>query len=313
VTGSNDQDHSEPGSCRQLRLFAPSKPLLERFGPEFFRGVPQAPGVYLMYDSERRLIYVGQSKNLRQRLNSYRHANPETHSRKVIRLIHSVSHIELELCEDARSARLRENFLLRTRRPKFNSANTYPKAYVFLVFIPSGSSLRLRWTTEVPGEGEIYGAFKRRAIYAYGALLRLLWMVLRQPALLTDFPAGCFSGKLPGQFELTGALCKADLQTFTGPLSQYLAGESEELVDLLQAGLGNLEEQCLFLRNTVAADLENLAEFFRTGPFRNYQLRQRHGIRTTWIPQEELDDLILSQAPPGTAEVEEAKAQSPKL
>ena len=56
----------------QLRLFPPAKPLLERFGREFFGRVPACPGVYLMSGTADRLLYVGQSQNLRARLNRYK-------------------------------------------------------------------------------------------------------------------------------------------------------------------------------------------------------------------------------------------------
>lgn len=45
-----------------------------KFGKEFLSGVPTQPGVYSLFDGQRRLLYVGKAKNLRRRLSQYRKA-----------------------------------------------------------------------------------------------------------------------------------------------------------------------------------------------------------------------------------------------
>src|SRR5512132_1710482 len=105
---------------RQLHLFPAPKPLAERLGEDFFRAVPARPGVYLMAGKDDRILYVGQSQNLRVRLASYKLARPDRAPRKLIRLIHSVRSITWETCPTARAARVRENELLRLLRPRFN-------------------------------------------------------------------------------------------------------------------------------------------------------------------------------------------------
>ena len=75
----------------QLWLFEPPKPLVERFGNEFFRALPERPGVYLMCGASEGVLYVGKAGNLRKRLAAYRVANPERMSRRMIRLLHPES------------------------------------------------------------------------------------------------------------------------------------------------------------------------------------------------------------------------------
>jgi excinuclease ABC subunit C len=106
----------------QLWLFPPPRPLVERFGEEFFRSLPEAPGVYLLCGPTEGVLYVGRARNLRRRLSSYRVANPERLPRRVIRLLHRVTRIEWDLCADEAAASAREEQLICVLAPRFNVA-----------------------------------------------------------------------------------------------------------------------------------------------------------------------------------------------
>lgn len=106
----------------QLWLFPPPKPLVERLGEDFFRGLPSGPGVYLMCGTEAGVLYVGSARNLKKRLSTYRVANPERLPRRMIRLLHRVARIEFDQCHDERSARCREELLICVLAPPYNRA-----------------------------------------------------------------------------------------------------------------------------------------------------------------------------------------------
>ena len=249
---------------RQLRLFEHPKPLLTRLGADFFKSLPKCPGVYLMFNDADRLLYVGQSSNLRVRLGSYKNANPNHVPRKVLRLVHSVARINIEPCETPLAARLRENELLRTRRPRFNRMNTWPKAYWFVGVREEGDRLHL-WLTLQPENSEnLYGAFKANTRAAFGALLR----ILGQPASLTSPPR---SVELPRRDDI----------------HEFLSGTSDFLLSKAQPRGDSLFAQSLF-----AHDHDLLTRFYRAGPNRNRRICEQHNLR--FIPQEQLDDLLLT-------------------
>ena len=108
--------------ARQLWLFDPPKPLVERLGEAFFRSVPARPGVYFMCGSGEGVLYVGKARNLRKRLASYRVANPERLPRRLVRLLHAVRRIEWDECATEELARYREELLICVLAPKFNVA-----------------------------------------------------------------------------------------------------------------------------------------------------------------------------------------------
>ena len=69
-------------SAQQLCFFKFERPLLDLLGVEFFRSAPAKPGVYLFLGEGKRVLYVGQSKNLRLRLSYYKNAQPEREPRR---------------------------------------------------------------------------------------------------------------------------------------------------------------------------------------------------------------------------------------
>ena len=106
----------------QLWSFPPPRPLVERLGEEFFRALPPQPGVYLMCGDRKGVLHVGKARNLRTRLSSYRVANPERFPRRIVRLLHQVRRIELDVCSSEDAARHREELLICVLQPRFNRA-----------------------------------------------------------------------------------------------------------------------------------------------------------------------------------------------
>ena len=275
--------------ARQLHLFAAPKPLLERLGQDFFRAVPRAPGVYIMTGQDQRVLYIGQSKNLRARLGSYKNARPDCAPRKTIRLIHQVDTITWELCGSPGAARLRENELLRLHRPKFNRANVYPRAYSFVWLKHGQDATELGRALTVEAGARLYGAFKNGALAGYGALLRLLWAALHQPVSPSDFPAGLLGPKPPRCFRFPHPLPAHLLQ----PLLRFLERTSDALLQACADALPKPEALSPFQRALYQSDLETLAGFYRFGPRRNHDLKTLHQLPAPLIPQEHLDDLLV--------------------
>ena len=109
-------------AARQLWFWPPPRPLVVRFGDDFFRHVPTQPGVYFLCGAEPGVLYVGKAKNLRRRLATYRVANPDRLPRRMVRLLHRVTRIEWDVCASETAARHREELLICVLDPKFNRA-----------------------------------------------------------------------------------------------------------------------------------------------------------------------------------------------
>jgi hypothetical protein len=94
--------------------------LVERFGEQFFRELPEHPGVYFFCGVDAGVLCVGQAKHLRRRLSSYRVASPERSSRRLISLLNQVARIEYAVCVNESVARHRVGLFICVLAPKFN-------------------------------------------------------------------------------------------------------------------------------------------------------------------------------------------------
>lgn len=83
------------------------------------RNLPKIPGVYGMVDLKGRLVYVGKSKALRNRVLSY--FLPHNEEDKAGRIVQSAAAIVWETHPTEFAALLREQFLIRRWQPRFNT------------------------------------------------------------------------------------------------------------------------------------------------------------------------------------------------
>ena len=80
--------------------------------------LPERPGVYLMRDSEGKIIYVGKAKKLKRRVSSYfRHSHAIARLNKLVSLIDDISIIRTETEAEALIV---EAKLIRKYQPFFN-------------------------------------------------------------------------------------------------------------------------------------------------------------------------------------------------
>jgi predicted GIY-YIG superfamily endonuclease len=179
----------------QQRLWPDPQPLIERLGRDFFRQVPEKPGVYLMRGGAEIVLYVGKAKNLRHRLGSYRVANPERMARRTLRLLNLVERIGWEECETEGAALRRESELLQVLKPRFNRAGVWQGPKRFLGWRVMLNGVELVVEDEPMESWTCVGPFGRQAIYLHRALVRLFWCRLHPDVGLAGMPAGWIHGK----------------------------------------------------------------------------------------------------------------------
>ncbi|MGO1438723.1 MAG: excinuclease ABC subunit UvrC [Brevibacterium yomogidense] len=93
--------------------------------------IPTQAGVYRFRDEDRRVLYVGKAKNLRQRLNSY-FADPAGLHPRTFRMVHSASSVEWTVVTTEVEALQLEWTWIREFSPRFNVMFRDDKSYPYL-------------------------------------------------------------------------------------------------------------------------------------------------------------------------------------
>jgi hypothetical protein len=186
----------------QQWLFAPARPLVERLGKKFFRKVPARPGVYFMRGESGDVVYVGKAKNLRQRLQSYRVANPDRMPRRHLRMVREVARIDFDFCPNEAAALAREAKLLRDLKPRFNRAGVWPAKSQFLTWRFADQTAQFS-VQEIPPLGwERYGSLGGYARPLLRSLVRLLWLAVNPQAGFSRLPHGWAQNRIPLPVEI---------------------------------------------------------------------------------------------------------------
>jgi excinuclease ABC subunit C len=111
-----------------------------KFGPEFLESLPGSPGVYLVYDQQDELIYVGKAINLKRRLSQYRNLMRRKKHRRMRGIVKEAGRIEIRCAETHLDACLTETMLIQQHRPRWNIVGAYSFLYP-LIGIRSAATL----------------------------------------------------------------------------------------------------------------------------------------------------------------------------
>jgi len=93
--------------------------------------LPAKPGVYLMKDASRRVIYVGKAKSLRNRVRAYFHDSPPYHP-KISALISKISDFDILATDSEMEALILEANLIKEYKPRYNVNLKDDKRYPYL-------------------------------------------------------------------------------------------------------------------------------------------------------------------------------------
>ncbi len=128
--------------------------------------LPPSPGVYIMKNSEGRIIYVGKSRALRNRVGSY---FVGSHNRKTARMVASVEDFDTILCGSEMEALTLENALIKKHTPYYNIKLKDAKSYPYLKITDEAYPRVLVTRDRQAPSGEYFGPYPGMS-EAYAAL-----------------------------------------------------------------------------------------------------------------------------------------------
>ena len=145
--------------------------------------LPLCPGVYLMKNKDGKIIYVGKSKKLKNRVSSY--FLGRAHSYKTEKMVASVADFDTILCDTEIEALTLENVLIKKYSPKYNIKLKDAKSYPYIK-ITDEPYPKLTVTRERTSDGSYYGPYSGMAdAYAASDAIRKVFLL---PNCKRSFP-----------------------------------------------------------------------------------------------------------------------------
>ena len=93
--------------------------------------LPRTPGVYIMKNHLNKIIYVGKSRSLRDRVSQYFHLPPDANL-KTVRMVSQINDFETIFCDTEMEALALENVKIKQYTPKYNILLKDSKSYPYI-------------------------------------------------------------------------------------------------------------------------------------------------------------------------------------
>ena len=97
--------------------------------------LPLSPGVYIMHDKNKKIIYIGKAKALKNRVSQY-FGSQNNHPEKVRRMVSNVDYFEYIICDSEFEALILECSLIKQHTPKYNILLKDDKGYSYIRVSP---------------------------------------------------------------------------------------------------------------------------------------------------------------------------------
>lgn len=206
---------------------------------EKIQTLPHSPGVYLMKDSKGNIIYVGKSKNLKNRVSSYFY-HSKNHSKKVERLVKNIKDIEIKLTDTEFEAFLLECQLIKTIQPPYNRQMKNFQTYAYIVIGQDKQYPTLEVTNIInPGDGNVYyGPYQNRNRVEEAVLLLKEFYKIdcNHPFQKKSYCLNYSLGKCMG-ICMASPLIMDIYEQAINELQKFLGGENVDLLHVLEESM----------------------------------------------------------------------------
>jgi excinuclease ABC subunit C len=164
---------------------------------KLWQKMPEAPGVYLMRDARRALLYIGKAANLRRRVQSY---FTRPHDARISKLVSLIRRIDHKKTATALEALILEAALIKKYQPPYNVQEKDDTSFLYVVFTKEKfPRLILTRGKEVKkSRGDAFGPFIQGGSIreALRLLRRIFPWSVHNPAENGTFKRPCFEYEL---------------------------------------------------------------------------------------------------------------------
>ena len=214
--------------------------------------LPDTPGVYIYYNAEGEVIYVGKAKNLKRRVSSYFNREHEVvRTRLLVRAIHDMNYIVVPTEQDALNL---ENSLIKEHQPRYNVLLKDDKSYPWIC-VTGEHYPRVFLTYNYKKDGsKYYGPYTNQSVAR--VVLRLiddLYPIRTCRHMITPEFIEKGKGRLCLEYHMkrckgccTGLISIDEYASYITRIRQILRGETQELMSYLRDEMARLAMELRF-------------------------------------------------------------------
>ncbi len=239
--------------------------------------LPDSPGVYIYYNTEGQVIYVGKAKNLKRRVSSYFNREHDVvRTRLLVRAIHDMDYIVVPTEQDALNL---ENSLIKEYQPRYNVLLKDDKSYPWIC-VTGEHYPRVFLTYNYKKDGsKYYGPYTNQSVAR--TVLRLiddLYPIRTCRHMITPEYIAKARGRLCLEYHMkrclgccTGLITIEQYSVYIERIKQILRGETQELMNYLREEMARLAMELRF------EEAQMLKE--------KYQLIERYNAKSVIVSQ----------------------------
>ena len=216
--------------------------------------LPLNPGVYIMYNENGRIIYVGKAKSLKKRVNQYFLPNRDA---KTSALVSHIDNIEYIITGNENEALILENNLIKKHKPKYNIDLKDGKTYQ-MIRVSNEDFPKVFKTRRLVNDGSLFfGPFPNGGVLdSYMSLLNSLFKIRRCGMPLKKRSTPCLYyhiGKCLAP--CAGKISKADYNLIIQDCKKMLSGQTEDLRASLVKDMNALSREMKYEQAAEKRDL----------------------------------------------------------
>ena len=231
--------------------------------------LPDSPGVYMYFDGEGKIIYVGKAKRLKRRVSSYfNRVHSVARTNILVKNIRDLKYIVVDSEEDALHL---ENSLIKEHKPRYNVLLKDDKSYPWIC-VTNELYPRVFLTRETPKRGgKFYGPYSNvNVARTVIELIRELYPIRTCRHVLTKEMVERGKIGLCLQYHIknclgccTGEVSPEEYHKFIDEIRQILNGNTQQLCDYLIEEMQSLASELKFEEAQLVKQKYELVEKYR--------------------------------------------------
>ncbi|MBR0360519.1 MAG: excinuclease ABC subunit UvrC, partial [Clostridia bacterium] len=228
---------------------------------EEIKKLPHEPGVYIMRNKEKEVIYVGKAKILKNRVTQYFRKN-SSHTPKVLAMVAQIASFEYIITDSEREALALECNLIKKYRPKYNILLKDDKQYPYIKVSINEAYPRVSMVRRVTDDGAKYfGPYMGKGTIKN--TLEIIQRLFKPPSCKRRFPEDIKKGRPCLNYHInnciapcTGNVSKEEYRKVFFEICRFLDGKYSDLIkelteDMKLAAASMQYERAAILRDRI--------------------------------------------------------------